>query len=263
MNEIIPYSEKSKMAEAIVTSGVFGYTHPGQVIAMFLIAESENKHIGSIFKEYHMQNMDGRVVPGLKAEAVQARFLQDGGSVEWNVYSEKEVDATFTAPNGKSLQHSLTFDAMVKRGIASKRDGTIKDNWKAHPAAMLRSRVITEAIRTLWPQVITGLYSPDEIDDIRFSRAKEMEDSKPYIYPSVSFNDRPPYAKDEILEILEEVNLLALELQIPSETINKWNEKAGVNSFDKYSWDQLSKVLEYLKKEKFSRISQQGESADE
>lgn len=39
-----------------------------------------------------------------------------------------------------------------------------KDNWKKHPADMLRNRCISKMARSLFPEVIMGLYTPDEIE---------------------------------------------------------------------------------------------------
>jgi hypothetical protein len=41
-----------------------------------------------------------------------------------------------------------------------------KDNWKSYPRAMLRARVVSEGIRTVFPGVVLGVYTPEEVQDI-------------------------------------------------------------------------------------------------
>jgi hypothetical protein len=48
----------------------------------------------------------------------------------------------------------------------AKRAGlATKDVWKQYPRAMLRARVVSEGIRTIFPGVLGGLYTPEEVQD--------------------------------------------------------------------------------------------------
>ena len=40
-----------------------------------------------------------------------------------------------------------------------------KDTWKQYPRQMLRSRVISEGVRTMYPGVADGIYTPEEVQD--------------------------------------------------------------------------------------------------
>ncbi len=42
---------------------------------------------------------------------------------------------------------------------------TGKDVWRKYPRAMLRARCLTEACRAVFPDVVMGLYSPEELED--------------------------------------------------------------------------------------------------
>jgi hypothetical protein len=42
---------------------------------------------------------------------------------------------------------------------------TGKGTWKAHPAAMLRARCSSALARIVYPDLVNGLYDPDEIED--------------------------------------------------------------------------------------------------
>jgi hypothetical protein len=91
---------------------------------------------------------------------MMARFQQQGGKVEWKTLTDKEVTATFSHPSGGSATITWTFEQAKQAGL------TGKDNWKNYPRAMLRARVVSEGIRTVFPGVVLGVYTPEEVQDI-------------------------------------------------------------------------------------------------
>ncbi|MCX7689084.1 MAG: hypothetical protein N2045_14060, partial [Fimbriimonadales bacterium] len=48
-----------------------------------------------------------------------------------------------------------------RAGLIGKAGG----NWEKYPRAMLRARVVSEGVRTVFPGVIVGLYTPEEVRD--------------------------------------------------------------------------------------------------
>jgi hypothetical protein len=53
---------------------------------------------------------------------------------------------------------------MKKNGVAMGKSG-LKDNWRKFPRQMLTARCISEAIRLLMPQIVSGVYTPEEVQD--------------------------------------------------------------------------------------------------
>jgi hypothetical protein len=41
-----------------------------------------------------------------------------------------------------------------------------KDLWKKYPRSMLRSRVVSEGVRAVWPGATSGMYVPEEMADM-------------------------------------------------------------------------------------------------
>jgi hypothetical protein len=165
MSNIIAYDVQERMAHAIAKSGLFGIKTPDQALALMAVAQAEGRHPGSVARDYHIiQNR-----PALRADAMLARFQDAGGSVKWLVYTDEEVKAEFAHPKGGSLTLSWTFDQARKIGL------TTKDNWKNYPRAMLRARVISEGIRTVYPGVLTGEYTPEEIQDMQPEKVNIVE----------------------------------------------------------------------------------------
>ncbi len=156
-NAIVPWTDQERMASAIAKSNLFGLKSPDQVLALMAVAQAEGRHPGSVARDYHI--IQGR--PALRADAMLARFQQAGGTVHWLKYADDEVKAEFSHPQGGSLTLSWTLKQAREIGLAG------KDNWKNYPRAMLRARVISEGIRTVYPGVLTGEYTPEEVMDFQ------------------------------------------------------------------------------------------------
>jgi len=156
MSNLIPVNDIQTMALAVVKSGLFGMKTVEQATALMLIAQAEGYHPALAARDYHIiQNR-----PTLKAETMMARFQQQGGKVDWKTLTDKEVTATFSHPSGGSATITWTFEQAKQAGL------TGKDNWKNYPRAMLRARVVSEGIRTVFPGVVLGVYTPEEVQDI-------------------------------------------------------------------------------------------------
>jgi len=152
----IPISDVEKMATAMAKSGLFGMKTPDQAFALMLLCQGEGMHPAIAVRDFHI--IQGR--PTLKADAMLARFQNAGGKVQWDVYTDAEVTGTFSHPSGGSLKLTWTFAQAKSIGL------TGKDNWKNYPRAMLRARVISEGIRTVYPGCVVGTYTAEELEEI-------------------------------------------------------------------------------------------------
>lgn len=163
---VVPFNEIERMAVAFAKSNLFGIKTPDQAIALMLIAQAEGLHPAIAARDYHI--VQGR--PALKADAMLARFHAAGGKVTWHAYTDTEVSATFSHAQGGSATVTWTIAQAKAAGL------TNKDVWKQYPRAMLRARVISEAIRTVFPGVAVGVYTPEEVEDFAVKPAtKEVK----------------------------------------------------------------------------------------
>lgn len=165
--QLVPINEMQTMAEAIAQSGLFGIKTPTQALALGLLCQAEGRHPAEAARDYHI--IQGR--PTLKADAMLARFQQAGGRVEWTRYDDQAVVGVFSHPSGGKLTLEWTMERAKAAGLAG------KDVWKQYPRNMLRSRVISEAIRTIYPGVLSGCYLEDEVEPIQVASqpAKSIE----------------------------------------------------------------------------------------
>jgi hypothetical protein len=159
------------MALAVAKSGLFGVKTPDQAMALMLIAQAEGLHPAIAATHYHVIN--GR--PTLKADAMMARFQTAGGSVRWGEYTDRRVVGTFSHPQGGSVEVEWTLDMATSAGL------TKNPTWKSYPRQMLRARCVSEGIRTVFPGVVVGTYTPEEAEDAGHAPAPVQRDMGPVV----------------------------------------------------------------------------------
>ena len=153
---LITVDQVERMALAVAKSGLFGVKTPDQAMALMLISQAEGLHPALAARDYHVIN--GR--PTLRADAMLARFQTAGGRVEWGEYTDTRVVGTFSHPSGGSVRVEWTTKMAQDAGL------TRNPTWKSYPRQMLRARCISEGIRTVFPGVVVGTYTPEEAEDM-------------------------------------------------------------------------------------------------
>ena len=165
--QLIPIDQISLMAKAIAESKLFGIQTPAQALALGLLCQAEGRHPAEAARDYHIIN--GK--PSLKSEAMLARFQQAGGKVDWHEYTHEAVSGTFTHPQGGSLKVSWTMQDATRAGL------TGNPTWKKFPRQMLKARCISEAVRGIFPGVLSGLYAPEEVGE--FTPVQSVTEPEP------------------------------------------------------------------------------------
>ena len=196
-NQLIPISDIERMAGAIAKSGLFGVKNPDQAFALMCVAQAEGLHPAIAARDYHV--ISGR--PTLKADAMLARFQTAGGSIKWKELTETKATATFSHAQGGSVDISWTIDMAKKAGLLK------NPTWNSYPRSMLRARCISEGIRTVFPGVVAGYYTPEEIED---SQAEPRD---------VTPTDSPAPAKKSRLASLVEQQPEAIEAELVHELV--------------------------------------------
>ncbi len=155
MNAIVPFNDIERMAKAISSSSLFGVKTADQAVALMLVAQAEGMHPAIAATHYHVIN--GR--PTLKADAMLSRFQAAGGKVNWTVYTDDVVTGVFSHPQGGSVSVEWSVAKAQQAGL------TKNPTWRQYPRQMLRARCISEGIRTVYPGVTVGVYTPEEVQD--------------------------------------------------------------------------------------------------
>ena len=189
MSNIVPFQDMQQMAKAIADSRLFGLTDVNQVLALGMVAQAEGHAFATAARDYHV--IQGR--PALKADAMMARFQAAGGKVNWEVYTDERVTGNFSHPNGGTLSVTWTIEQARSIGLVKPGSG-----WQKFPRAMLRSRCISEGIRSVYPGSVTGFYSPEEVQDFEPVKTKDLGrfDASP-------LNPLPELVENAVEDVLE------------------------------------------------------------
>lgn len=155
VSPVYQVSDMERMAKALAGSKLFGIQNPEQALALCLVAQAEGRHPATAAQDYNI--IQGR--PAKKADAMLRDFIAGGGKVEWHTLNNDKADATFSHPSGGSARIDWDMPRAKDAGLGA------KDMWKKFPRQMLRARVVSEGVRTVYPMATSGMYVPEEVQD--------------------------------------------------------------------------------------------------
>lgn len=148
------------LGKLLHASAIMGITTPGDGAVVALTCMCEGITPLEFAKTYHIIN--GR--PSMRADMMAAKFRAAGGKIDWKSIGDdgKAAEATFTY-DGQSLSTKYTIEDA--RCVVGDKLDKPDSNWRKDRGAMLRARLITKAIRILAPELIAGVYTPEELAD--------------------------------------------------------------------------------------------------
>jgi hypothetical protein len=180
----LPFEQMQALALSIAKSGMFGIRTPDQAMVLMSIAQAEGRHPALAARDYHIINNS----PSKKSEAMLRDFLGAGGRVQWRELSDQAAEATFSHPQGGEA--TIRWDAarVAQAGLSNPMH-------KKFPRQMLRSRVVSEGVRTIWPMATGGMYAPEEAAEIR-REERDPIDVTPPAAPVDTAADLDAFAAD-------------------------------------------------------------------
>jgi hypothetical protein len=191
----LPFAEMQALALSIAKSGMFGIRTPDQAMVLMSIAQAEGRHPALAARDYHIINNS----PSKKSEAMLRDFLGAGGRVQWRELSDQAAEATFSHPQGGEA--TIRWDAarVAQAGLSNPMH-------KKFPRQMLRSRVVSEGVRTIWPMATGGMYAPEEAAEIRAEPIDVTPPAAPVDTAADldAFATQPPVDQTEIDGVLTE-----------------------------------------------------------
>ena len=93
----------------------------------------------------------------LSAQLMAALVLRAGHSYELLENSNTRCAIKFTRRGGATYTHEFTLEDAKRAGLAN------SNTWQSYPKAMLWSRCMSAGIRAYMPDVIMGMYTPEEL----------------------------------------------------------------------------------------------------
>ena len=161
MTQIVAYDKINDadgiemFGNAICRSGMFGCESKEAGIVFALQCVAENKPPLEMAKNYHL--VKGKLTK--RADAMLADFRRAGGKVTWrDLKNDKIQEAVFEF---EDVQTTASFSMEDAKRAGLVRAGSA---WDKTPAAMLRARCISETLRAIAPEIVQGVYVPEEID---------------------------------------------------------------------------------------------------
>ena len=208
--EVAPLEQFAKLKEAgtmIAQSGMFGSnisTSGGALIAMTMY--KENLSPVEFKRRYHMVNNQ----PSRTVNSLLGDFKLTGGKYKIHVADAKSCKIAFTTKDGDEYTCEVVMDEMLKTSIPFGKDGrTLKDNWRNCPDDMLFARCCGKGLRRIAPELMGGVYTKEEQEDIQSvevtgtvspspiagteakSRLKKLQGDKPNAAPAAQKKDKP------------------------------------------------------------------------
>ena len=161
-NEIQTYEKLNDLSsiqalgQAIAESGMFGCNKPEQGVIIALQCVAENKPPLEMAKNYHI--IKGKLTK--RADSMLADFRKSGGKWVWLDLKNPTIQkALITFEDYDKLEVEYSVDDAKSAGVYN----SSKDSpWQKTPAAMLRARCVSETLRAIAPEIVTGVYTPEE-----------------------------------------------------------------------------------------------------
>jgi len=158
-------NEAYRMANALSRSGLIPSALRGKPDDILVVLIS-GRELGMppMQSLRHLYVIEGRI--SMSAVMMLGRVLKSGQCEYFTVTeSTTKVARAKTKRRGSPDEVVLAFT--IEDAIAMNLAG--RDNWKKQPATMLRWRVVTALGRLVYPDIVEGIYSEDEAEDIRAS----------------------------------------------------------------------------------------------
>jgi hypothetical protein len=156
-----PIEAIDKLGEMFAKSGMFGCERieQGKILAMACL--TEHKSPIQIAREYHI--IEGKLSD--RADAMLAKFRARGGKYKV-LHRTSELSSIEMAHEGQTLTFTLTWEDAQKEPFVHAKDG-FKKNWRTPRARMqtMWARVVSDGVRTLAPEIVSGIFTPEEIED--------------------------------------------------------------------------------------------------
>lgn len=146
------------LAKVVVASRMFSaYGTPEAAMLVMMAGREFGLGAMASLRSFHI--VEGK--PTMSAQAMMARCLEHPSCKLFRVVRSKcshEVAVVEVQRNGWESPevYTWTIDDAKRAGLASKQ------NWSKYPRDMLINRCIAEAARFAFPEVMAGVYSPEE-----------------------------------------------------------------------------------------------------
>lgn len=158
------YEGKLQMAGALAKSGLIptGLNTPEKVFVA--LQWGHELGLSPMVAVNNVAVINGK--PTLSADIMAAvvKRSPEYGGIKWIEMSETRAECEITRilPNGeKEVQKSsFSMQDAQNAGLAG------RDNWKKYPKRMLKHRCLSYGLKDMFPDILAGLYTPEEMESV-------------------------------------------------------------------------------------------------
>ena len=171
--------------ETLIAHATFGHHFGGNMAVT----------IANSFVLQGKPSLGADAMAGIVRASGACRFMQVS---DWTDKSCTMIFARTDEPDTITHTFTFTFEMANKQGLTRNR------NWQTMPMQMLRARVLTMGLRAVFPDCVSGIYSPDEIaDNLNISDEERLEISaqslgEEVVYSGKSSKAPRAYTADDI-----------------------------------------------------------------
>lgn len=206
-NDILSFEQVEKLAKAMSASRLFPSAQtPENALALMLLCQSEGIHPAQAVRRFHV--IKGTVA--MRADAMLAEFQSRGGMVQWLKSDKNEARAVFEHACGGKFEYAYTIEDAKQAGLVRPDSG-----WSKFPAAMLRARCISGAIRMVLPGVVCGVYTPEEVMDFDAEKQPQQPVKRQKAEPKVE--PTPQVEEAQIVQQTEPLVTKVHTVELPAE----------------------------------------------
>ena len=220
-NAVVPFTELDGLSQKLAVSGLFAGKTKEQIFSLLMLAHAEGVHPMTAMRDFDI--IQGR--PAKKAEAMHRSFLAAGGSVIWHKLDDTIADATFTHPQGGEARIVWDMERVKKAQIKNEA------MYAKYPRPMLRSRCISEGVRTVYPAATSGLYEPGEVKGMEPQPEKVIEG-------------------EVILAAPEQIEAMKKALADNGVEITRLLAKAEIKGLDEMPSSDVPNAIKWIQKQK-------------
>lgn len=199
---IVPRSldEMISLAERLASSSLLPAALRGKVpeVLMQIMAGQElGLYSMASLRSFHI--IEGK--PTMAADAMVAIVLGSGKAEYFRRVGEGTADAvTYETKRRDQPPQRCTWTWEMAKAAAL----TQKDNWRLYRRAMLASRAKSELARDVYPDVLAGCYTPDEVGDRAPNAPREdVQDAEFVESPVADVTPEPPVVDSDYPEIAQ------------------------------------------------------------
>lgn len=188
------FDDQMKMAEVMAKSGLLPKALDTKEKVFIALQWGVELGLTPMAAATNIAVINGK--PTLSADIMHAivRNNPEYAGAEWKKQDEQAAEVLVKRKNANMTE---TFRGYYDIEMAKRANLLSKENWRAYTARMLKHRALSFALRDAFPDVLVGLYSPDELSGDNQPAQKQGN------YQSYEMAEKTEPEKEATLEPLE------------------------------------------------------------